>query len=284
VRPPVALGAGLHMPVGLRDLRGWALGFTLRVGGGLPPRRFARALQVAAAARSAAWRTRAAAAAAASAAARGVRIGVPPWPAVLPPWTRNSNEPQCKPTVRRSRRPTGPGIAADQLDQDNDVCTACPRHRMHCRKLGSARSSQSHAIALHRKRTRDSAPDRHFFSCNASISCGCGRTSARRTHGEVPGSRSKSRGGECVAAAQHGTHAATLLAVAVDGSRRSDSSASLARIRCSRVCIVERLPLAQVVKSESTEAKLLVGVRLHCALLIRAQSPRRMRPQVPMQM
>ena len=197
---------------------------------------------------------------------------MPPWPAVLPPWTRNSNEPQCKPTVRRSRRPTGPGIAADQLDQDNDVCTARPRHRMRCRKLGSARSSQSHAIAC----IGSGRAIRHrigIFSCNASLFCGRGRLSARRTHGEVPGSRSKSRGGECVAAAQHGTHAATLFAVAVNRSRRSASSASLARVRCSRVCIGERQPLAQVVKSESTEAKLLVGVRCtaHC---LSARNPR----------
>ena len=209
---------------------------------------------------------------------------MPPWPAAAATLdSKFERTSPCKPTVRRSRRSTGPGIAADQLDQDNDVCTACPRHRMHCRKLGSARSSQSHAIAC----IGSGRAIRHrigIFSCNASLFCGRGRTSARRTHGEVPGSRSKSRGGECVAAAQHGTHAATLFAVAVNRSRRSASSASLARVRCSRVCIGERLPLAQVVKSESTEAKLLVGVRLHCALLIRAQSPRRMRPQVPMQM
>ncbi len=158
-----------------------------------------------------------------------------------------------------------------------------PRHRMHRRKLGIARSSQSHAIAC----IGSGRAIRHrigIFPCNASLFCGRGRTSARRTHGEVPGSRSKSRGGECVAAAQHGTHAATLFAVAltdpVDRRHRRRWPASVALASAlERDC-----RLAQVVKSESTEAKLLVGVRLHCAPLIRAQSPRRMRPQVPMQM
>jgi hypothetical protein len=87
VRLQVALGAGV--PVGLRGLRGWALGFALRVGGGpsLPPPRCAgavpcgavcvSALAVAAAACSPAWRTLGSLQLAAAAAAFNLKLAAP---------------------------------------------------------------------------------------------------------------------------------------------------------------------------------------------------------------